>query len=110
MTVVRRTAECFILLGRYPMVRINSDAALYALIERHAQAWQELSDLPDDDSRFSELSHASELLAVRIITTPAHTKKAVAAKRRIYELEGLDDADVINFIAELDEERIAAAR
>ena len=45
-----------------------------------------------------------------MIATPAHTRKAAAAKRRVWELETFEDADVIGLIAELDAVRIAAAR
>ena len=78
------------------------------LIKRHAEQWGKLNQLPDGDSSCTTLLHECEMLAIEIMMTPARTRKDLAVKRRIWELEDLDNAFVLELIAELDEQRIAS--
>jgi hypothetical protein len=93
-----------------PALSSNPDATLFEMIKRYAEGWDRLGKLAEDDPRWGELSHASELLAVEIITTPTDSPKAIAAQRRIWEQEMLEDVFLIDLIVEVNSKRIAAAR
>ena len=69
-----------------------------------------MDKLAEDDLRWGELSRASELLAVEIVTTPTDSPEAIAEQRRIYKLETLEDAFLMDLIVEVNSKRAAAAR
>jgi hypothetical protein len=92
------------------------DAGLLAYIDRHDNLWAEwdriVADTGEDDPRIPALSDETSDLAKRIVVTPAHTVEGRDAKIRIIELEALESRDglgLIEFILQLDAERIAAA-
>jgi hypothetical protein len=91
----------------------NPDAALLAMIERHDSLWAEWDLAAEDDPRTREFSKECCKLERRIVGTPAHTARGLAAKRRIIkrgELGSYDAEDIIAMILEVDSERITASK
>jgi DNA polymerase III epsilon subunit-like protein len=89
------------------------------MTRRHDEIYSEWDRLTDDDPRIDGLSAESIQLAHRIVIFPVTTKGGSAEKKRIIQIADIEIAtnhwmfrtgsDFIQFIHQLDRERIAAA-
>jgi hypothetical protein len=97
----------------------NPDAAIFEMGRRHDAAYDEWSRLSDDDPRSDSLIDTAIDLAHRIMLVRVETPGGIAEKRRVAKLQDLEvesnhcldktGTDFIEFICQLDAERIAAA-
>jgi hypothetical protein len=97
----------------------NPDAAIFEMGLRHDGIYAEWDLLKDDDPRIDGLCAESIQLAHRIVIFPVTTKGGPAEKKRIIQIADIEIAtnhwmfrtgsDFIEFIHQLDRERIAAA-
>ncbi|UGY03281.1 hypothetical protein [Bradyrhizobium quebecense] len=94
----------------------NIDADILALIERHDLLFARLDALykmEQDDVTEPEraaIMHEAEELAIQIIATPVHTRRALNGKERVAVNEGFDGDDMARRVYVHDLERIAARR
>jgi hypothetical protein len=106
------------------MTTTQADANLLAMINRHAELWEEWdrrAKADEDDPRIPEISEDCSALEPLIIATPAHTEQGLAGKRRLLEVtqyagrEGRHEsaigevAEQVEAILALDDERVKAA-
>jgi len=93
----------------------NSDAEIFDMGRRHDEAYDAWSRLSDHDPRAEGLIDTAIDLMHRMVLLPVQTPGGIAEKRRVAKLQDLEIesnhyfGDFIEFICQLDAERIGVA-